>query len=82
MSQDPLSKDLRKKLSEPVEVLPAGDDDVGTLLLDPSHTEKTFDWRASTGLQDGLAKLFCWYMAEPGVRCLTSICKSKAKTYP
>lgn len=46
---------------EPVELRPPGDDDVGTLLLDPSHTEKTFNWRASTGLREGLTKLFSWY---------------------
>lgn len=49
--------------ADPVEprVLPRGADDVATLLLDPSETEREFGWTAQTPLADGIAKAVAWY---------------------
>jgi nucleoside-diphosphate-sugar epimerase len=37
------------------------EDDVASLLLDPSATEKAFGWRARTELDEGLRRLIDWY---------------------
>ncbi|HUT77883.1 MAG TPA: NAD-dependent epimerase/dehydratase family protein [Polyangia bacterium] len=47
-------------------ITPRGPDDVATLLLDPSATEETFGWTATTPLDVGIAAAVAWY-AEHGV---------------
>lgn len=42
-------------------VQPRGEDDVAQLLIDPSHTEREFNWTASTPLEEGIAKAVRWY---------------------
>ncbi len=49
------------KLDEPVEVLPPNADDVSSLLLDPTETEKSFNWKAGVSLQTGIERLVRWY---------------------
>jgi UDP-glucose 4-epimerase len=49
------------KLERDVEVRPRSADDVATILLDPSRTEKDFDWRAGTQLEMGVAAAVAWY---------------------
>lgn len=44
------------ELEEDVEVRPRAEDDAASILLDPSRTEKDFDWQASTPLTEGVAK--------------------------
>src|ERR1041385_7553440 len=39
------------KLSQPVEVRPRNPDDAYTILLDPSKTNKMFDWKVETPLE-------------------------------
>jgi UDP-glucose 4-epimerase len=48
-------------LDRPVEVKPRGEDDVYTILLDPSRTIADFDWRATTPLAEGIAAAIDWY---------------------
>ncbi len=43
------------------EVTPRGPDDVATLLLDPSETQREFGWTAQTTLISGVAKAVAWY---------------------
>lgn len=50
-------------LDEPVTVLPPDSDDVGSLLLDPSETERAFDWKAGIGLGEGLMRQIAWFDA-------------------
>jgi UDP-glucose 4-epimerase len=50
----------------PVELRPRGPDDAATLLLDPSVTEREFDWTAKTRLEDGVRATVDWY-SEHGV---------------
>ena len=52
---------LNIKLDREVEVRPRGQDDVYTILLDPSKTEKTFGWKAGTPLQTGIKAAVEWY---------------------
>jgi UDP-glucose 4-epimerase len=44
-----------------VEVRPRGDDDAATILLDPSETERDFDWRISTPLEEGVSRAIAYY---------------------
>jgi UDP-glucose 4-epimerase len=44
-----------------VEVRPRGEDDAFTILLDPTKTNRTFDWTVSTPLETGVRKTVDWY---------------------
>jgi len=48
------------------ELIERGPDDVATLLLDPSATQREFGWTAQTSLKDGIARAVEWYQ-EHGV---------------
>ena len=52
---------LNIQLEEDVEVRPRSDDDVFTILIDPSRTVETFGWRPGTGLSEGVPKTIEWY---------------------
>jgi UDP-glucose 4-epimerase len=49
------------ELDEPVEVRPRGEDDAASILLDPSKTERDFDWAAGTPLDEGVAAAVAYY---------------------
>jgi nucleoside-diphosphate-sugar epimerase len=51
------------RLDEPVKVLPPEGDDVASLLLDPSETERTFGWKAEIPLSEGLERQIKWFDA-------------------
>jgi len=42
-------------------ITPRGPDDVATLLLDPTATEREFGWKATTELTAGIQKAVDWY---------------------
>ena len=44
-----------------VPILPAGDDDVREVVLDPSKTEKAFDWKACVSFEDTISNQLKWY---------------------
>ena len=50
----------RDDLSE-VEVRPRNPDDAPTILLDPSETERDFDWRVTTPLEEGVRRAIGYY---------------------
>jgi len=54
---------LAIKLEKEVEVRPRAPDDVFTILIDPSETNKDFDWRTSTPLEVGVKRAIEWYKA-------------------
>jgi UDP-glucose 4-epimerase len=58
---DATLKALDITLDEPVEVKPRGDDDVFTILIDPSKTESHFDWKADTPLEEGIQRAIDYY---------------------
>jgi len=49
------------ELTEPVEVRPRGEDDVATILIDPSRTEEDFGWKAQMPLQEGIRRAIAYY---------------------
>lgn len=50
-------------LDEPVEVRPRGEDDAFTILLDPSATNRDFEWRTTVPLEKGVAEAIAYYRA-------------------
>ncbi|MCI9138195.1 MAG: NAD-dependent epimerase/dehydratase family protein [Lachnospiraceae bacterium] len=58
---DATLKALDITLEKDVEVRQRGEDDVYTILLDPSKTNKDFDWTVSTPLEEGIKKTIEWY---------------------
>ena len=52
---------LELELDDEVEVRPRNPDDASTILLDPSKTERDFDWRATTPLEEGVAAAIEYY---------------------
>ena len=53
---------LEVKLEEPVEVRPRNPDDAFTILLDPSKTNRDFDWHVSTPLSEGVRAAIKYYV--------------------
>jgi UDP-glucose 4-epimerase len=49
------------ELDEEVEVRPRNPDDAPSILLDPSKTERDFDWAARTPLEEGVTKAVDYY---------------------
>ncbi len=45
----------------PVEIRPRGEDDVFTILIDPSKTNRDFDWKVTTPLEEGIRRAIEWY---------------------
>jgi UDP-glucose 4-epimerase len=58
---DATVKALDITLSQPVEVRPRNPDDAFTILLDPSKTNKAFDWQVQTALENGVEAAIDWY---------------------
>jgi UDP-glucose 4-epimerase len=52
---------LEIKLDKDVEVRPRNPDDAFTILLDPSKTNKDFNWQISTPLATGVKAAIDWY---------------------
>ncbi|MEP6811945.1 MAG: NAD-dependent epimerase/dehydratase family protein [Actinomycetota bacterium] len=58
---DATVKALGIELDGEIEVRPRGEDDAPSILLDPSKTEKDFDWAAKMELEDGVARAVEYY---------------------
>ena len=58
---DATLKALDITLEKDVEIRERGEDDVYTILLDPTKTNKDFDWKVSTPLEEGIKKAIEWY---------------------
>lgn len=54
-------KALKIQLEKEVEVRPRNEDDVFTILLDPSKTNHDFSWKITTPLESGIARAIEWY---------------------
>ncbi len=54
---------LNVTLDRPVEVRPRNPDDVFSILLDPSKTNRDFSWRTKTPLGEGVRKAITYYAA-------------------
>ncbi len=49
------------ELDEPVKVVPPGDDDVPAVVLDPSETERAFEWKAKVDFKQTIYRMLSWY---------------------
>jgi UDP-glucose 4-epimerase len=58
---DATVKALALKLDKDVEVRPRNPDDAFTILLDPSKTNRDFNWKISTPLEKGVKRAIDWY---------------------
>jgi UDP-glucose 4-epimerase len=58
---DATLKAMKITLEKPVEVRPRHADDVASILLDPSKTNRDFAWKTSTPLDTGVAKAIAYY---------------------
>lgn len=58
---DATLKALHMDPKHEAEVRPRGEDDVYTILLDPSKTNRDFDWKATTPLETGIGAAVAWY---------------------
>lgn len=58
---DATIKALGIKLEKDVEVKPRNPDDVETILIDPTKTNKDFKWKAKTPLKTGVKAAIDWY---------------------
>ncbi len=58
---DATVKAMGVELDEEVEVRPRNPDDAPSILLDPSKTERDFEWSAGTPLEEGVAKAVDYY---------------------
>ncbi len=58
---DATLKALDIELDDPVDVRPRGEDDVFTILVDPSKTQEHFDWTADTPLEIGIQRAIDYY---------------------
>ena len=58
---DATVKAMNVNLEKDVEVRPRSADDVFSILLDPSDTERDFHWKASTTLAAGVNDAIGWY---------------------
>jgi len=59
------------ELSEPVPIVPPGDDDVPAVVLDPSATKAKLGWEAKIGFEEMMQRMLAWY-DEHGVRQIYS----------
>jgi UDP-glucose 4-epimerase len=60
---DATIKALELDTLDEVEVRPRNPDDAPTILLDPSQTERDFDWRVTTPLEEGVGRAIDYYRA-------------------
>lgn len=76
---DAAVKALGIKLEKEVEVRQRGADDVYTLLVDPSKTNKDFNWEATTPLEVGIKKAIEWYKTHDITETFTHLKPAESK---
>jgi len=65
-------------LEETIETVPAGEDDVSAVVLDPSETERVFGWKAKIEFKETIHKMLRWYDSN-GVNAIYSHLATPAK---
>jgi len=76
---DATIKALDIKTDEEVEVRARNPDDAFTILLDPSKTNKTFDWKITTPLETGVKAAIEWYKVNGITQTFTHLKQVKEK---
>lgn len=54
-------------------LVPRPPDDSPSILLDPTYTQATFNWKATTRFEDGIAKAVAWYREHGVERTFTHL---------
>ena len=52
---------LGVRLEEDVPIVPVGEDDVKSVILDPKETEQDFGWKAKVDFEDTIRNMLKWY---------------------
>lgn len=76
---DATVKALGITMNSEVEVRPRNPDDAYTILLDPTKTNQTFDWRTSTSLDQGVQAAIDWYKKNGITQTFTHLKQEEAK---
>jgi nucleoside-diphosphate-sugar epimerase len=58
---DEVVRYLGVTLDAPVPIVPPGDDDVPTVVLDPSETRLVFGWKAQVDFAESMRRMLAWY---------------------
>jgi UDP-glucose 4-epimerase len=66
---DEVVKYLGITLETPVPIVPPGDDDVASVVLDPSETGRVFGWKAKVSFEESMRRMLAWYDVH-GVRAV------------
>ena len=77
---DATVKALNIRLEQDVEVRPRNPDDAFTILLDPSETNRDFDWSTTTSLETGVQRAIAWYHANSPEQTFTHLRISEEET--
>ena len=56
-----VAKHLGNPGAQPAAVVEPGEDDVAAMVLDPSQTERTFGWRATSNFEQTITRMLVWY---------------------
>jgi nucleoside-diphosphate-sugar epimerase len=56
-----VAQHVGKPNAEPVAINPPGPDDVAQVVLDPSHTEAQYRWKAKISFADTISRMLTWY---------------------
>jgi nucleoside-diphosphate-sugar epimerase len=56
-----VAQHVGKPNAEPVAINPPGPDDVAQMVLDPSHTEAQYRWKAKISFADTISRMLTWY---------------------
>lgn len=69
------------KMGDPssVPIVPPGDDDVASVVLDPTFTEETLGWKAKVGFEETITNVLKWY-DDHGTGSLYSHLKAPVQT--
>ena len=59
------SVEIALGMTASMESIPRAPDDAQSILLDPEDTARAFGWRATTPLNEGIAKAVEWYRTNP-----------------
>ncbi len=76
---DATVKALGIKLDKEVEVRARGADDVYTILLDPSSTNRDFQWKTTTPLEVGVGAAIAWYQVHGITQTYTHLKQAEQK---
>jgi UDP-glucose 4-epimerase len=76
---DATVKALGISMDGEVEVRPRNPDDAYTILLDPTKTNRTFDWQVTTPLEDGVRAAIDWYKENGITQTFTHLKLEEAK---